>query len=168
MPVPVGLAAVGVAKKAPKPSADNAGMYLLGGLALVWLFKEGIVDPLRNVFNFVEDAAKKTVYVADQLTGGIQGDPRTLEYWTEVDVPFSDTQIPLVNVREENQSWLDYTTTFDFPGLPEYNVLDTPVNVKEEDQSWLDYTTTFDFPGLPEYNVLDTPGKLGGLFRKVI
>ena len=48
MPVPVGLAAVGVAKKAPKPSADNAGMYLLGGLALVWIVKEGIFDPLRK------------------------------------------------------------------------------------------------------------------------
>jgi len=143
MPVPIGLAAVGVAKKAPKPSADNAGMYLLGGLALVWLLKEGIVDPFRNVVGFVGDAAgfvgdaaKKTVYVGDELTGGIQGNPRTLEYWTEFDVPFSDTQIPLVNVKEENQSWLDYTTTFDFPGLP-------------------------------EYNVLDTPGKIGGLFKKV-
>jgi hypothetical protein len=49
MPVPVGLAAVGVAKKAPKPSADNAGMYLLGGLALVWLVKEGIIDPFRKL-----------------------------------------------------------------------------------------------------------------------
>ena len=126
MPVPVGLAAVGVAKKAPKPSADNAGMYLLGGLALVWIVKNGIFDPLGNVFGFVGDAAGKAVYVGDELTGGIQGDPRTLSYWTEVDVPFSDTQIPLVNVKEENQSWIDYTTTVDFPGLPEYNVLDTP------------------------------------------
>ena len=49
MPVPVGLAAVGVAKKAPKPSADNAGMYLLGGLALVWLVKEGLIDPFRKL-----------------------------------------------------------------------------------------------------------------------
>ena len=126
MPVPVGLAAVGVAKKAPKPSADNAGMYLLGGLALVWIVKNGIFDPLRNAFDFVGDAAGKAVYVGDELTGGIQGDPRTLSYWTEVDVPFSDTQVPLVNVKEENQSWLDYTTTVDLPGLPEYNVLNTP------------------------------------------
>ena len=126
MPVPVGLAAVGVAKKAPKPSADNAGMYLLGGLALVWIVKNGIFDPLRNAFDFVGDAAGKAVYVGDELTGGIQGDPRTLSYWTEVDVPFSDTQVPLVNVKDENQSWLDYTTTVDLPGLPEYNVLNTP------------------------------------------
>jgi len=126
MPVPVGLAAVGVAKKAPKPSADNAGMYLLGGLALVWIVKNGIFDPLGKAFDFVGDAAGKAVYVGDELTGGIQGDPRKLGYWTEVDVPFSDTQIPLVNVKEDNQSWLDYTTTVDLPGLPEYNVLDTP------------------------------------------
>ena len=126
MPVPVGLAAVGVAKKAPKPSTDNAVMYLLGGLALVWIVKNGIFDPLRNAFDFVGDAAGKAVYVGDELTGGIQGDPRTLSYWTEVDVPFSDTQVPLVNVKDENQSWLDYTTTVDLPGLPEYNVLNTP------------------------------------------
>jgi hypothetical protein len=130
MPVPVGLAAVGVAKKAPKPSADNAGMYLLGGLALVWIVKNGIFDPLGNVFDFVGDAAGKVVYVGDELTGGIQGDPRTLSYWTEVDPPFTDVQIPLVNVKEENQSWIDYTTTVDFPGLPEYNVLDTPGKIK--------------------------------------
>jgi hypothetical protein len=101
-------------------------MYLLGGLALVWIVKNGIFDPLGNVFDFVGDAAGKAVYVGDELTGGIQGNPKTLSYWTEVDVPFSDTQVPLVNVKEENQSWLDYTTTVDLPGLPEYNVLDTP------------------------------------------
>ena len=55
MPVPVGLAAVGVAKKAPKPSADNAGMYLLGGLALVWIVKEGIFNPLRKGKEAAED-----------------------------------------------------------------------------------------------------------------
>jgi len=82
------------------------------------------------VVDFVGDAAGKAVYVGDELTGGIQGDPRTLSYWTEVDVPFSDTQIPLVNVKESDQSWLDYTTTVDLPGVPEYNLLDTPGKIK--------------------------------------
>ena len=65
-------------------------------------------------------------HVGDELTGGIQGDPRKASYWYEFDVPFSDVQIPLVNVKESDQSWLDYTTTVDFPGVPEYNLLDTP------------------------------------------
>ena len=125
----VALAAVGAAKAAPKPSADNAGLYLLGGLALVWLVKEGIIDPFRNVVDFVGDAAGKAVFVGDELTGGIQGDPTTLPYWTEIDAPFLDTQIPLVNVKEADQSWLDYTTTVDLPGVPEYNLLDTPGKV---------------------------------------
>ena len=114
----VALAAVGAAKAAPKPSAENAGLYLLGGLALVWLVKEGIIDPFRNVVDFVGDAAGKAVFVGDELTGGIQGDPRTLPYYTEFDVPFSD------------QSRLDYTTTVDLPGVPEYNLLDTPGKIK--------------------------------------
>ena len=126
----VALAAVGAAKAAPKPSAENAGLYLLGGLALVWLLKEGIIDPFRNVVDFVGDAAGKAVFVGDELTGGLQGDPTTLPYYTEFDVPFSDTQIPLVNVKEADQSWLDYTTTVDLPGVPEYNLLDTPGKIK--------------------------------------
>ena len=126
----VALAAVGAAKAAPKPSAENAGLYLLGGLALVWLLKEGIIDPFRNVVDFVGDAAGKAVFVGDELTGGLQGDPTTLPYYTEFDVPISDTQNPLVNVKESDQSWLDYTTTVDLPGVPEYNLLDTPGKIK--------------------------------------
>ena len=133
------LAAVGAAKAAPKPSADNAMGYLLSGVVALWLLKSAagkVLDPLADIGGAVVTGTKAVVNVGDELTGGIQGDPRKLSYWTEYDIPFSDTSIPLVNVKE--------------PG-----------------QSWLDYTTTFDFPGLPEYNVMDTPGKIGGLFKKV-
>ena len=133
------LAAVGAAKAAPKPSADNAMGYLLAGVVALWLLKSAagkVLDPLADIGGAVVTGTKAVVHVGDELTGGIQGDPRKLSYWTEYDIPFSDTSIPLVNVKE--------------PG-----------------QSWLDYTTTFDFPGLPEYNVMDTPGKIGGLFKKV-
>ena len=133
------LAAVGAAKAAPKPSADNAMGYLLSGVVALWLLKSAadrVLDPLADIGGAVVTGTKAVVHVGDELTGGIQGDPRKLSYWTEYDIPFSDTSIPLVNVKE--------------PG-----------------QSWLDYTTTFDFPGLPEYNVMDTPGKIGGLFKKV-
>ena len=133
------LAAVGAAKAAPKPSADNAMGYLLAGAVALWLLKSAadkVLDPLADIGGAVVTGTKAVVHVGDELTGGIQGDPRKLSYWTEYDIPFSDTSIPLVNVKE--------------PG-----------------QSWMEYTTTFDFPGLPEYNVMDTPGKIGGLFKKV-
>jgi hypothetical protein len=133
------LAAVGAAKAAPKPSADNAMGYILAGVVALWLLKSAagkVLDPLADIGGAVVTGTKAVVHVGDELTGGIQGDPRKLSYWTEYDIPFSDTSIPLVNVKE--------------PG-----------------QSWMEYTTTFDFPGLPEYNVMDTPGKIGGLFKKV-
>ena len=125
----VSLAAVGAAKAAPKPTKDNAMGYLLAGVVGLWLLKSlagKVLDPLGDVADAVKVAAQKTVYVGDELTGGIQGDPRTLGYYTEFDVPFYDTNIPLVNLKESDQSWLDYTTTVDFPGVPEYNLLDTP------------------------------------------
>ena len=133
------LAAVGAAKAAPKPSAENAMGYLLAGVVALWLLKSAagkVLDPLADIGGAVVTGTRAVVHVGDELTGGIQGDPRKLSYWTEYDIPFSDTSIPLVNV-------------------------------KESDQSWMEYTTTFDFPGLPEYNVLDTPGKIGGLFKRV-
>ena len=130
------LAAVGAAKAAPKPSKDNAMGYLLAGVVGLWLLKSlagKVLDPLGDIGGVFADVGggivtgtKAVVHVGDELTGGIQGDPRTLGYWTEFDVPFSDTDIPLVNTKEPDQSWLDYTTTFDFPGIPEYNLLDTP------------------------------------------
>ena len=135
----VAKAAVGAAKAAPKPSADNAMGYLLAGVVGLWLLKNAagkILDPLADIGGAVMTGTRAVVNVGDELTGGIQGDPRKASYWYEYDVPFSDVQIPLVNV-------------------------------KESDQSWMEYTTTFDFPGLPEYNVLDTPGKIGGLFKRV-
>jgi hypothetical protein len=128
----VALAAVGAAKAAPKPSKDNAMGYLLAGVVGLWLLKSlagKVLDPLGDVADAVKVAAQKTVYVGDELTGGIQGDPRTLGYYTEFDAPFWDTNIPLVNLKESDQSWLDYTTTVDFPGIPEYNLLDTPGKV---------------------------------------
>jgi hypothetical protein len=142
----VAKAAVGAAKAAPKPSADNAMGYLLAGVVGLWLLKNAagkILDPLAGIGGAFADVGRgvatgtrAVVHVGDELTGGIQGDPRKASYWYEFDVPFSDVQIPLVNV-------------------------------KESDQSWLDYTTTVDFPGVPEYNLLDTPGKIGGLFKRV-
>ena len=123
------LAAVGAAKAAPKPSKDNAMGYLLAGVVGLWLLKSlagKVLDPLGDIGGGIVTGTKAVVHVGDELTGGIQGDPRTLGYWTEFDAPFFDTNIPLVNTKEPGQSWLDYTTTFDFPGIPEYNVLDTP------------------------------------------
>jgi len=113
-------------KNPPKPTSDNTGLYLMGGIVALWLLKTGV----QQVFEPVVAVAKQAVYVGDELTGGLQGDPSTVTYWTEFDVPFSDVQIPLVNVKEPDQSWLDYATTVDLPGLPAYNLQDTPGKVK--------------------------------------
>jgi hypothetical protein len=120
------MVAAAVAKKAPKPTTDNAMLYLLGGIAVLWLLKGAAV----KVFEPVVKVAKQAVYVGDELTGGLQGDPTTVAYWTEFDVPFSDVQIPLVNVKESDQNWMDYATTVDLPGVPEYNVRDLPGDIK--------------------------------------
>jgi hypothetical protein len=116
------MAAAAVAKKAPKPTSDNAGLYLIGGIAVLWLLKVSV----QKVLEPVVAVAKQAAYVGDELTGGLQGDPSSVQYWTEFDVPFSDVQVPLVNVKEPDQSWMDYATTVDLPGLPAYNVQDTP------------------------------------------
>ena len=126
------LAAVG-AKKVPKPSSDNAMGYLIAGVVGVWLLKSAadlVIDPFQELGSAIKSGTMAVVNVGDELTGGLQGDPSTVKFWTEFDVPFSDTQIPLVNIKEEDQSWMDYATTVDFPGLPEYNLQDTPGKIK--------------------------------------
>ena len=126
------LAAVG-AKKVPKPSSDNAMGYLIAGVVGVWLLKNAadfVWDPLQDIGSAIKTGTVAVVDVGDELTGGIQGNPMSIRYWTEVDVPFSDTQIPLVNIKEEGQTWMDYATTVDLPGLPEYNFQDAPGQIK--------------------------------------
>jgi len=120
------MVAAAVAKKAPKPTTDNAMLYLVGGVVALWLLKNAAL----SIYKPIAAVAKQAVYVGDELTGGIQGDPTTATYWTEVDVPFSDVQIPLVNLKEPEQNWMDYATTVDLPGIPEYNVRDVPGDIK--------------------------------------
>ena len=120
------MVAAAVAKKAPQPTTDHAMLYLLGGFAVLWLLKGAAV----KVFEPVAKVAKQAAYVGDELTGGLQGDPTTAKYWYEFDVPFSDVQVPLVNVKEPDQNWMDYATTVDLPGVPEYNVRDLPGDIK--------------------------------------
>ena len=85
------MVAAAVAKKAPKPTTDNAILYLLGGIVVLSLLKGAAV----KVFEPVVKVAKQAAYVGDELTGGIQGDPPTAKYWYEFDVPFSDVQVPI-------------------------------------------------------------------------
>ncbi len=115
---------------------DDYTAIAIGLGAVVLLSKWGIENfpQIPNPFSTVKDkvvdpvigAGKSVVRTGDQLTGGIQGDPRTPEYWTEYDLPYTDDSRPLINLKEEDESWLDYTTTFDLPGLPKYNVQDAP------------------------------------------
>ena len=113
------------------PSQDDYTAIAIGLGAIVLLSKWGLNNlpsfpDVGKVVDPVIGAGKTVVRTGDELTGGIQGDPTSAEYWTTYDLPFTDDQIPLVNLKEEDESWLDYTNTFDFPGLPKYNVQDAP------------------------------------------
>ena len=117
------------------PTQDDYTAIAIGVGALVLLSKWGLnnLPSFPNVGKIVDPvigAGKTVTRTGDELTGGIQGDPTTPDYWTTYDLPFTADQIPLGNTKEEDESWFDYATTFDFPGLPKYNVQDTPGQVK--------------------------------------
>ena len=120
------MVAAAVAKKAPKPTTDNAMLYLVGGVVALWLLKNAAL----SIYKPIAKVAKQAVYVGDELTGGIQGDPTTATYWTEVDWPFVDVNTPLVNLKEPDESWMDYVTTVDLPHVPAYNIRDVPGDIK--------------------------------------
>ena len=132
------------ASKMPKPTSDNAMGYLIAGVVGIWLLKSAadkVLDPIGDVAGFVGDVASdvgsaiatgtgKVVWVGDELTGTWQRDPRKLSTWTTATIPFTEKEIPLVNLKEQDESWMDYATTVDLPGLPEYNFQDAPGQIK--------------------------------------
>ena len=130
------VAAKVVAAKEVRSSKNNAGVILLGGIVALYLLKAGAM----KIFEPIKTVAEGTVYAADQLTGGLQGDPKTFSYWSEFDVPFSDVQVPLA------------------PGLQ-----------KKPEETWGDYFAVIDIPGGgPSYDFRDVPGDIKELFKKVL
>lgn len=167
------VAAVKAAKAAPavaKNVQDNAGLYLIGGIAAWWLLQQGVEKALGELHEtFVKPfkvGAEKSEYVVSETTKGAQfwgDDFWTVENMTRFDVPFSDREIPLiggVSELDRPSYWLE----FDVPGS-DVQVPLAPGLIKEQDESWAGFASTIDIPGLPEYDVRDAPGDILGAIK---
>ena len=129
---------------------DDIGLLLVGAGALLILAKWGIGNiNVPNPFPAAGQAAKKT---AQELTGGItKSSDETWNEWAfEFDVPFSDKRLPLapglvrdrgavyttettgaiaMDIAEPRESWGEFWTELDLPGLEPYDLRDAPVDL---------------------------------------
>ena len=105
--------------------AENYGPWIIGGAVALILAKAAIdaVPSVPNPLPYVRRGAIATIEAADEVTGGIQGDPRTTGYWFNYDVPFSDVEIPLAPglVKDPDESWPQYLFGVDVPGRSPIN-----------------------------------------------
>ena len=126
---------------------DDYVPMLIGAGALLILAKWGI----GNIPNPLPAAGRAVAKTADELTGGLQKgqDESFTEWFSEVDVPFSDRRIPLAPglVRDKGNI---YTTEGQY----------TRMDIAEPDQPWGEYFFEIDLPGVPAYDVRDAPADL--------
>ena len=128
---------------------DDVGLLLVGAGALLILAKWGFGN-LPNPFPAAGQAAKKT---GQELTGGISKSNETWDEWAfEFDVPFSDKRLPFapglvrdrgnvyttgstgavaMDIAEPRESWGEFWTELDLPGLDPYDLRDAPVDLYE-------------------------------------
>lgn len=132
---------------------DDYVPVLIGAGAFLILAKWGI-DALGNIefpnpFPAAGQAAKKT---AEELTGGLRKSPgETWDEWAfQFDPPFTDKRLPLfpglvrdegevyttettgavaMDIAEPRQTYGDYLTEIDLPGLPAYDLKDAPGDI---------------------------------------
>jgi|TARA_R110002020_G_scaffold219968_2_gene427834 hypothetical protein len=166
-----------VAKAAPK-SADDALLWVLGGIVVMSLLKKGIgkLNPIPEIIDSGKVVIDKTIETAPEVgeSAALAAIPGGSTFKL-IDRGIGYTALP----KEEGESWIDYALTLDYPGVPKYNLGDIPknvrdfqlegwarniplINVREEDESWMDYVSTVDFPGVPKYDLRDVPGDIGG------
>ena len=130
---------------------DDYGLLLIGAGALLILAKWGIGNiNVPNPFPAVGQAAKKT---GQELTGGITKSGETWDEWAfEFDVPFSNRRLPLgpglvrdrgniytttttggvaMDIVEPRESWGEFWTELDLPGLEPYDLRDAPADLYE-------------------------------------
>ena len=169
-------------KAAPK-SGDDALLWILGGVVVMSLLKTGIksINPIPQIKDAAEaviettkEGAEIAVEVAESAALVAIPSVSTYKLIKEA-LPF--TALP----KGEDESWMDYVSTIDFPGLPEYDLRNIPknarefqlegwartiplINVREEDESWMDYVSTIDVPGLPKYDLRAAPGDIADIF----
>ena len=100
---------------------ENYGPWIIGG-AVVLLMAKAAVDAVPNPFPAAGRAVKRTaittIETSDELTGGIQGDVTSSQYWFSADIPFVERDIPLAPglIKDPDESWQQYLFGFDVPG----------------------------------------------------
>ena len=99
--------------------AQDYGLWIIGGAVVLLMAKYAVdqVPNLPNPFPAVKRGAIATIEAGDELTGGIQGDPTSSEYWFSADLPFVERDIPLAPglIKDPDESWKDYLFKFDNP-----------------------------------------------------
>jgi hypothetical protein len=99
---------------------ENYGPWIIGG-AVVLLMAKAAIDAVPNPFPAAGRAVKRgaiaTIETGDELTGGIQGDVTSSQYWFSADFPFVERDIPLFPglIKDPDESWPDYLFKFDNP-----------------------------------------------------
>jgi len=98
-------------------ASQDYGPWIIGGAALLLLAKYGAAQ-VPNPFPTIKRGTVATIGAADELTGGIQGDPTGSAYWFELDIPFVERNIPLAPglIKDPDESWRQYLFGFDVPG----------------------------------------------------
>ena len=115
-----------VTKVASKSAGQDLGPWIIGGAAFLLLAKyavDQVPNPFPTVKRWTGAVVGTTIEGADELTGGIQGDPTSSAYWFEFDIPFVDRDIPLAQglIKDPDESWPQYLFGFDVPGRAPIN-----------------------------------------------
>lgn len=133
---------------------EDYAPLLIGAGALLILAKWGIgniPNPLPAAGRAAAATGRAVAKTADELTGGLQKgqDESWPEWFSEVDVPFSDKRLPIAPglVRDKGNI---YTTEGQY----------TRMDIAEPDQPWGEYFFEIDLPGVPAYDVRDAPADL--------
>jgi hypothetical protein len=103
-------------------AAQDYTPWIIGGAAFLLLAKY-VKDQIPNPVPAIKKGTMATIGVGDELTGGLQGDPTSGDYWFELDVPFVEQNVPLIPGlrKDEDESWPQYIFGFDVPGRDPIN-----------------------------------------------
>jgi len=103
-------------------TSQDYGPWIIGGAAFLLLAKYAVAQ-VPNPLPTIKRGAVATIGAADEITGGIQGDPTSFAYWSTLDIPFVDRDIPLAPglIKDPDESWRQYLFGFDVPGRAPVN-----------------------------------------------
>ena len=164
-------------------SKDDVGPLLIAGGAFLLLAKWA-VDSLPDLPD-IPNPIPPIIDAADEITGGLQKDETesTWEYWTEIDIPFSEDRIPLAPglKKDETESFQQYFFEYDVPFSEEritwrelapglspdrgdvYTTETTgavAMDIVEPGQTTGEWLSSIDLPGVDPYNLRDAPGDI--------